>query len=301
LIWAALFAAAIAGAAALAVSFAESAVRVRPARRTPSTDPEGSEPVTLTTSDRVLLRGSLALPREWNGEAAIVLHGFTDTRAGVAAHAGMLLQAGYAVLSYDSRGHGESGGEIVGFGAFEAADLGEWAEWLCRRLNVDSCIGLGVSMGAAVLLNALGCRHGERIRLCIAESPYARFEEVAAIRVADRARLPLRLARIVLALPVAIAYAYVRLRYGFDIRRHAPIEALGRTRTPVLFIHGDADRTIPASHSRRMNAAHPDRTKLVLIPGARHAEPIEVAGETYREHVLAWLAPSRQGAGLQKL
>ena len=49
-------------------------------------------------------------PARPNGAAAIVLHGVGDTRLGVLGQARFLLDAGYTVLTPDSRGHGASGG-----------------------------------------------------------------------------------------------------------------------------------------------------------------------------------------------
>jgi len=87
-----------------------------------------SSEVTLQMDDGVSLAGTLFLP---NGTppvggwpAVMLFHGLGATRAGVAPIAeGFLVNQGYAVLAYDARGHGSSGGLVTLDGPREMADL----------------------------------------------------------------------------------------------------------------------------------------------------------------------------------
>src|SRR5213593_4841510 len=55
--------------------------------------------------------------------AVIVLHGLAGTKETVSAIAEFFASEGYAVLAYDARGHGASGGNVELASAREVADL----------------------------------------------------------------------------------------------------------------------------------------------------------------------------------
>jgi pimeloyl-ACP methyl ester carboxylesterase len=230
--------------AAAAIWLAERTVHVH-APRLPGVKPAGAETVEVTAQDGTKLRAWLLHPERWRGEAAMVLHGFVDNRAAMLDHARLLLRHGYAVLTPDSRGHGASGGGEVSFGVREAEDVRVWADWLCARLGVDNFVGLGQSMGAAVLISAL--LRERRLAKVVAESPFTTFREVAFDRLAGRYHLPK-----FIAWPFAeFALLQVRIRYGFDLNNARPIDAIGVR--PVFLIHGAEDRTIAPQHSRRLH------------------------------------------------
>lgn len=285
-----------AAAAGLAVWLAERNVRVRAPRRHAS-DPAlatqaaaSVESVEVAAPDGVRLSGWLLHPERWRGEAALVLHGFVDSRAAMLDHARLLLRHGYAVLAPDSRGHGESGGNAVSFGLREADDVTAWADWLCGRLGIDAFIGVGQSMGAAVLINALP--RERRLARIVAESPFTSFREAAYDRLAGRARVPRWVAHWLFRPIGELAFLYVRWRYGFNLHKTRPVDALRRSAQPILLIHGARDQAILAGHSRRLHAAAASDVEYWEVEGAGHTEPIRVAAAEYERRVIAWLATS---------
>lgn len=247
------------------------------------------ESAEITAPDGTRLSAWLLHPAAWRGEAAIVLHGFVDTRTAMLDHARFLLRHGYAVLLPDSRGHGESGGEAVSFGVREHADVGAWADWLCGRLGIRRFIGLGQSMGAAVLLHALP---GEpRLERVIAESAFTTFRDAAYDRLSGRAGIPRWLGRVLFRPAGELAFLYVRWRYGFNLNEARPVDALRRAAQPVLLIHGSDDEAIRASHSRQLHEV--SGAEYWEIAGAAHTDPLRVAGEEYERRVIAWLSTSQ--------
>lgn len=91
----------------------------------------------------------------WPG--VMVLHGLAGNRGSVDAVASQFAAAGYAVLAYDARGHGASGGEITLAGPREVADLRALRNAFARRPEVnDTRIGAwGISYGGGQIWNAL--------------------------------------------------------------------------------------------------------------------------------------------------
>ena len=116
---------------------------------------------TQTMDDGVSLATSLYLP---DGQmpaggwpAVVVLHGLGDNRGRVELVSTSFAEAGFAVLAYDARGHGASGGVITLAGPREVAALRAVRNALAARSDVaDAKIGAwGMSYGGGQIWNAL--------------------------------------------------------------------------------------------------------------------------------------------------
>jgi pimeloyl-ACP methyl ester carboxylesterase len=59
-------------------------------------------------------------------------------------------------------------------------------------------------------------------------------------------------------------------------------EALGRTRVPVLVVHGDSDPLVPVENGKRTAAAVPG-ARLVIVPGMGHELPPQVWSQVIAE------------------
>jgi pimeloyl-ACP methyl ester carboxylesterase len=114
--------------------------------------PAGFEALTIQTADGVELGAWYAPPT--NGAVIVLLHGAGDSREGVRDHAALLTEHGYGVLALDLRGHGESGGTTNRFGWQGTRDVAAAVEHLASRDGVTAIGGLGLSLGAEVLLGA---------------------------------------------------------------------------------------------------------------------------------------------------
>ena len=111
--------------------------------------------VDLKTPDGAVLRAWFMRPKEWNGDAVILLHGVSDNRLGTYGYGKWLVQNHYSVLLPDARAHGSSGGELATYGLKEFDDIHHWVDWIETFEHPHCMFGLGESMGAAQLLQAL--------------------------------------------------------------------------------------------------------------------------------------------------
>ena len=117
--------------------------------------------MSLQMDDGVSLAGTLYLPDgtpPTGGWPAVMLfHGLGGTHASMAPIAeGFLANQGYAVLAYDARGHGASGGLVTLDGPREMADVREAFDWFTSRPDVsDTQVGaMGFSLGGGAVLRA---------------------------------------------------------------------------------------------------------------------------------------------------
>jgi len=142
--------AALAGALALLVGTAAGA-------------PAARLDVTIPMSDGVPIAATLYVPDgtpPTGGWPAIVfLHGLSGNRQQMNAlvEGYGLTNAGYAVLTLDARGHGQSGGLVGIDGPREVADVRAVRDWLAARGDVsDTKIGAwGISYGGGAVFNSL--------------------------------------------------------------------------------------------------------------------------------------------------
>jgi pimeloyl-ACP methyl ester carboxylesterase len=119
--------------------------------------------LTVTMADGTKIAATLWLPDGTpppGGWPAIVLfHGLGGSREDMNKLAQLAFLPGdkYAVLAYDARGHGQSGGLISVDGPNEISDANTMFHWLADRPDVsDTKIGaFGISLGGGAVWNSL--------------------------------------------------------------------------------------------------------------------------------------------------
>jgi hypothetical protein len=249
--------------------------------------------VVLTTPDGVTLRAWFMHPRDTNGNAVVLLHGVSDNRLGMVGYGLWLLKNRYSVLLPDARHHGLSDG-LASYGVKEADDVHQWVSWIEENGHPDCVYGLGESMGAAQLLQALP----KEPRFCavVAESPFATFREVAYARFGRQFHTGPWLGSTVFRPAVDVGFLFVRLKYGLDMEQASPARAVETTNIPVLLIHGMNDINIPPFHSEEIQARNPSHVELWKVPGAIHTGAHGVAPEEFERRVLDWFASHGRSA-----
>jgi len=226
-------------------------------------------------------------------DTILLIHGFGDNREGVSgAFALLFLKHGYSVLMPDMRAHGQSGGQLATFGVLEAGDIRAWVTWLRQRQLRDGraggCIdGLGVSMGAGILLNSLPAEG--RFCAAVAESSYASFRQIAYDRLGQRfGELGPIIGETIGRALVDCGFLYARLRYGVDLEKASPENAVAHERVPILLIHGLADDNIPPYHALMIARNNP-RITLWRPAGVGHGSSITDVPEQYEQRVFSFL------------
>lgn len=242
------------------------------------------ERVYIRSRDGLRLSGRY-FPFSGGGGGPIVLffHGY---RSNALRDGGGLLKLmrgmGVDVLAPDQRAHGESEGRAITFGVKERCDCLDWIQYILDRWGEDKRIVLaGVSMGAATVLMASDRLPGNVLGI-VADCGYTTPEAILR-HVGKMQGLPVDA-----AMPLVRASA--RLLGGFDLRGASAPEALGRCRTPVLLIHGEADGFVPCEMSRENYAACAAPKRLLTIPGADHAMSFVIDEPAYTAAVREFLA-----------
>jgi pimeloyl-ACP methyl ester carboxylesterase len=223
-----------------------------------------------------------AREREARG-TVVLLHGIRMDRRSLAPLAAALSDAGYRALLLDLRGHGASSGRYLTYGRDEAHDVSQVLDALqADGVELGPVAVFGFSYGAVVALEVVA--RDSRVRTAIAVSAFASLREVVRDYQANYLRGPLRW------LPDAWFQAALddaaRIS-SFDPDLAGPERAITRGSTPVLLLHGDADRQIQLRHSQRLQRLSAGRARLVTVRGGTHEGML--AQPRVRAETLAWL------------
>ncbi|HEY1462306.1 MAG TPA: alpha/beta fold hydrolase [Terriglobales bacterium] len=241
--------------------------------------------VSIVANDRIQLKAWSIHPRNGNGNAVLLLHGLGDNRAGMTGYAELFLRHGYDVLMPDARAHGESEGTAETYGFLERNDIRSWFEWLTFTQHPHCIYGLGESMGAAQLLQALQTEPD--FCAAIAESSFSTFREISYDRVGQFFGAGPWLGRTVLRPVLELAFLYARRKYKINFAEVSPQAAVAATQIPVFLIHGLIDGNIPERHSRRILAANKN-VVLWEVPNADHCGAIHTAPQEFESKVISW-------------
>jgi alpha-beta hydrolase superfamily lysophospholipase len=201
----------------------------------------------------------------------VYLHGVADNRASGAGAIDRFGRRGFDVVAYDSRAHGESGGDVCTYGFFEKRDLHR----VLDSLAPGPIVLFGTSLGAAVALQEAA--EDPRVTAVVAAETFSDLRTVAVERA------PFFFTAGVIARAIALAEAQGR----FQIDAVSPVAAAAAIRQPVLLVHGSDDTDTRPAHSQRVMQALAGPKRLILVPGARHNESL--GGDAVWTEIERWM------------
>lgn len=94
--------------------------------------------------------------------------------------------------------------------------------------------------------------------------------------------------RLIPSLIIRQAIADAGRMAGFDPGAASPLRAIQTVRTPVLLIHGMADRNIPCEECRKLHAAAPGHSRLILVPDENHFSIMGDSSGVIERESVAW-------------
>ncbi len=129
--------------------------------------------ITLPGDD-VTLKGWQCRPSTPPRGTVVYLHGVADNRASGIGVIDRFGRRGFEVVAYDSRAHGESGGDVCTYGFFEKRDLHR----VLDRLAAGPIVLIGTSLGAAVALQEAA--QDPRVTAVVAAETFSDLRTVAS-------------------------------------------------------------------------------------------------------------------------
>ena len=214
----------------------------------------------------------------------LVLHGYTGWKEEMYPFAMEYVKRGYHALVPDLRCQGESDGDFIGMGLTDSVDCLLWLEGI-RKLDPEARVVIhGQSMGAATALIMSGMSDlPSYVRAIVSDCSYTDAYEMFEAKIGDWFSLP--------AFPLVDSARWMlMLRGGYDLYFASAIDAVKRSHTPTLFIHGTDDQMISPEMSRELYDAEAcEKKELLLVEGAGHAQSQDKNPDLYYETIFRFL------------
>ncbi|RKH40636.1 alpha/beta fold hydrolase [Corallococcus llansteffanensis] len=229
--------------------------------------------VTLRTEDGVELRGWYVPSR--NKAAWVLAHGLSQTRMDLVPEARVLRDAGYGVLLFDLRAHGQSGGETSTWGDQERLDVRAALEFVRTQPDVDPArVGaLGFSIGSAAVAEVAA--KDEKVAAVVLLSPFNTLWLAAAY--------DFRRFGVVTQTGALIPF----WRRGIQLEQVRTIDAVDHIRPrPLLVIAGTEESGQPLLDELFAHVGPYAQTWR--IPGASHGNFAATAPEEYPRRLRAF-------------
>lgn len=232
------------------------------------------ENVTIKSFDNLILHGYKILNPSQTNNWVITIHGYNSNGAEMTNYAKKFYEEGYNVLIPDLRAHGYSEGNYIGMGWHDRLDIIKWINFIIKENSNAKIILHGVSMGAATACMVSGEELPSNVKVIIADCGYSSVWEEFTYQLKQKFKLP--------NFPFLHAASVVtRIRAGYNLKRASVINQVAKSKTPILFIHGDKDDFVPYEMMDKLyNAAKCPKEKIT-IAGADHAKCVVQDPDTY--------------------
>ena len=195
-------------------------------------------------------------------------------------------ELGHNVLLVDQRGQWDSGGHTMTFGVKEKFDVLSWVDYVIERFGPDTKVFLyGVSMGAATVLMASGLQLPENVKGIIADCPYALPSDIIRKETEVGMKLPYKFFK-----PAIYASALIWGHFNLGDKESDCRQAVKKSKTPILIIHGEADDFVPCWMSRQIAQANPDLISYETFPLADHGMSYMSDTDRYEAIAKAFIA-----------
>lgn len=237
------------------------------------------EEVSITSEDGLKLAGYYLGAIVPTNKTAILAHGYSSQGTYMGSYAKIYYDMGYNVLLPDDRGHGRSEGNFIGFGWTDRKDYLKWIDFIINRVGQDSQIVLhGVSMGGATVLMTGGELLPTAVKAIVSDCSYTSVQAELEYQLKRLYNLP--------AFPILDSTSLLsKIRAGYSFKEASALEQVKRSKTPTLFIHGDADKFVPFSMVYELYEACTSEKDIYIVPGAGHGAAFDTDTAGYRNKV----------------
>lgn len=244
---------------------------------------DGLEKSTIEINNQGLNQVAWYVPAsEETTKTVIAVHGFTNSKKNMKAYAYLFHQLGYNVLVPDNVAHGDSEGELIGYGWNDRLNVVKWSEYLVEEKHATDINLFGVSMGAATVMMASGETLPSEVKTIIEDCGYTSVWDELEFQAKDMYNLP--------AFPILYEVSAIsKLRAGFSYGQASSVKQLEKNKLPVLFIHGDKDDFVPTEMVYTNYAATKGPKELYLVVGAGHAKSFETNPSAYAAKIASFL------------
>lgn len=196
---------------------------------------------------------------------AVIVHGFSADPGAMSHYAKTYWENGYNVLLPYMTGHGPDTVRHSSMGYYDKMIVLDWIEQIVRENPEAKIVIHGVSMGAATTMLVTGELIPDNVKVAVSDCGYSSVWEEYQVQIRQMFHLP--------EFPILqTANLISKATENFDFKKCSPMQAVIKSKTPTLFIHGEKDDFVPYNMMEPLFEAcsAPDKDML-SIPDAGHA------------------------------
>ena len=237
----------------------------------------------INSFDNLKLHGYEVKNENKTNKWAIVVHGYTSEGELVSSKAKHFYEMGYNVLVPDLRGHGKSEGDYIGMGWDDRLDIIEWINNILEDNPNSEIILHGTSMGAATVLSTSGENLPNNVKAIIADCGYTSVWNEFTYQLKALFNLP--------SFPVMnLSNMVTMVKAGYSLKDASPIEQVAKSKTPILYIHGDKDDFVPYYMMDELYRATSSEKSKLTVQNAGHGKADLVNPDLYWNTVTDFLS-----------
>ena len=204
------------------------------------------------------------MPASLDAPTLILVHGWGRDLSRMMPYIRALHPLGYNLLAFDARNHGDSSPVARPTVGTFAEDTRAAVDFLAASgLTSSEGIGvIGLSIGGGAAINAAS--RDPLVKSVITVGALSDPIEVMKLEFQNR-NIP--------DIIPWLLFGYMRLRFGLDFDKIAPVNNIPNASADILLIHGDEDETIPLTQGQALaRTGNPARTRLWVVPGKGHSD-----------------------------
>lgn len=228
----------------------------------------------ITSSDDLKLHSYQVKNQTPSNKWVITVHGYTSEGINMSSYAKKYYDNGYNVLIPDLRAHGLSEGDYIGMGWDDRLDIISWINYILNEDPNAEIVLHGISMGSATVLMTSGEEIPSNVKVIVADCGYTSVWDEFAYQLDDLFSLP--------EFPILnVSSIVAKIRAGYFLGEASSIKQVKKSKTPILYIHGDQDDFVPYYMMEELYNATSSEKEMLTIKGAEHAKASEVDPKTY--------------------
>ncbi len=213
----------------------------------------------------------------------VVIHGYGANYKEMQQYCKLFVDQNYSVFAVENRAHGQSEGDMIGFGVLDKDDVLVWLDFINKTFNNPQICLFGLSMGGATVCLLAGENLPVNVKCIISDCGFSNcYRQMAYInqKIAHLPNFP----------NLWIFNHYLKTVYNFDMKKFDAVVTCSKTKVPILFIHGVADTFVPITNSIMMYNATPEKLRdNFFVEGVGHAMSYPTAGVEYEKKVHEFL------------
>ncbi|MBE9525295.1 MAG: alpha/beta fold hydrolase [Chloroflexi bacterium] len=204
------------------------------------------------------------IPVSPDSPTLILIHGWGHNLARMMPYIRALHPLGYNLLAFDARNHGHSSPVKQPSIETFTEDALAVVDFIVESGLVSKAhIGIvGLSVGGGAGINTASW--DPRVKSVITVGAFSHPIDVMNLEF-QKKKIP--------NIIPWLLFKYMRLRFGIDFDKFAPLNNITQANAHIFLIHGEQDETIPLSQGQALaGAGNPQSARFWVVPGKGHSD-----------------------------